>query len=196
MTSMSDAVAEKRHLRERVRETRTARGIDGAARLAPSIAANAIALVEKLGARTIATYMSTPDEPDTRMLLAWAHEHGVRVLLPIVRTDGLLDWAEHDGAETVGAFGLPEPAGEPQPPTALADVDLILVPAAAVDRSGTRLGWGRGFFDKALSSLAECPPVFAVAYDDEVVDEVPSEAHDQSVTGAVTERDRYEFTRS
>jgi 5-formyltetrahydrofolate cyclo-ligase len=65
-------------------------------------------------------------------------------------------------------------------------VDLLLIPAAAVDHSGMRMGWGRGYFDRTLASLAEPPPVFAVVYDDELRESVPSEAHDRPVDGVVT----------
>ncbi len=49
-----------------------------------------------------------------------------------------------------------------------------------------RLGWGRGFFDKTLGSMERCPPVYAVVFDSEIVDEVPRDVHDQPVTGVVT----------
>ena len=71
-------------------------------------------------------------------------------------------------------------------PIAVNDVDLLVIPAAAVDRSGMRLGWGRGYFDKTIGSMERCPPVYAVVYDSEVVDEVPSDRLDQPVTGVVT----------
>ena len=49
-----------------------------------------------------------------------------------------------------------------------------------------RLGWGRGYFDKTLGSMEGGPPVYAVIYDDELVDTVPTEPHDQPVDGVVT----------
>ena len=61
-----------------------------------------------------------------------------------------------------------------------------MYPAAPVDKAGMRLGWGRGFFDKTLGSMERCPPVYAVVYDTEVLDELPSDVHDQPVTGVVT----------
>jgi 5-formyltetrahydrofolate cyclo-ligase len=117
-----------------------------------------------------------------------AVRRGIRVLLPITRNDGLLDWAvaTPDGEITEGNFGLPEPVGELLGPIAVNDVDLLVIPAAAVDRSGMRLGWGRGFFDKTLGSMERCPPVYAVVYDSEILDEVPRDVHDQPVTGIVT----------
>jgi 5-formyltetrahydrofolate cyclo-ligase len=49
-----------------------------------------------------------------------------------------------------------------------------------------RLGWGRGYFDRTLGSMEKCPPVYAVVYDHELVDTLPSELHDRRVNGAVT----------
>ena len=70
--------------------------------------------------------------------------------------------------------------------TAVNDVDLMIIPAAAVDRTGMRMGWGRGYFDKTIGSMEKCPPVYAVIYDSEVLDELPREVHDQPVDGIVT----------
>ena len=113
---------------------------------------------------------------------------GIRVLLPVTRADGLLDWvvADPDGDIAEGLFGMPEPVGEVLSPLAVNDVDLLIVPAAAVDATGMRLGWGRGYFDKTLGSMEHCPPVYAVVFDSELVDEVPRDLHDQPVTGVVT----------
>ena len=58
--------------------------------------------------------------------------------------------------------GMPEPVGDLLGPIAINDVDLIVIPAAAVDATGMRMGWGRGYFDKTLGSMEKCPPVYAV----------------------------------
>ena len=49
-------------------------------------------LVTALDARSVACYLSTQTEPDTRPFLNWALERGIRVLFPVSRDDGLLDW--------------------------------------------------------------------------------------------------------
>jgi 5-formyltetrahydrofolate cyclo-ligase len=136
---------------------------------------------------SIAAYLSTADEPPTRDFLSWADARGIRILLPISREDGLLDWAPYDASdESMDVLGMPTPSSEVLGPIAINDVDLIIVPAASVDRSGMRMGWGRGYFDKTLGSMERCPPVYAVIFDGELVDSVPSEVHDQRVNGAVT----------
>jgi len=128
-----------------------------------------------------------PEEPDTRPFLRWTAEQGLKVLLPISREDGLLDWAPYDGKEEAeDLLGMPVPTTELLGPIAINDVDLILVPAAAVDRTGMRMGWGRGYFDKTLGSMDRRPPVYAVIFDSELLDTVPSERHDQRVDGVVT----------
>src|SRR5690606_18669295 len=113
-----------------------------------ALTANLIALAESSGASTISAYLSTTDEPSTRGFLRWAAEAGIRVLLPVSRDDGLLDWAPHEGEdEDTDLLGMPTPTSELLGPIAINEVDLIIVPASAVDRSGMRMGWGRGYFD-------------------------------------------------
>jgi 5-formyltetrahydrofolate cyclo-ligase len=185
---MGDEVGDrKRALRAELRERR--RIMPSAEREASNadVAANLIRLTEDLHSKSIAAYLSTPDEPDTREFLRWACERGIRVLLPVSREDGLLDWAPYDGdEESVDLFGMPTPTSELLGPIAINGVDLIVVPAAAVDGAGMRMGWGRGYFDKTLGSMEARPPVYAVIFDHELVDAVPSERHDQPVDGAVT----------
>lgn len=146
------------------------------------------ALVDRLGARSVSCFLSSPTEPGTRGFIRAALERGIRVLLPVMRDDGLLDWtvAEPGGAEVQSALGVPEAVGELLGPIAVNDVDVMLIPAAAVDRTGMRMGWGRGYFDKTLGSMDRRPPVYAVIYDSELVDSVPRDVHDQPVTGVVT----------
>lgn len=185
---MRDETADaKRALRARVREARkTMDPLDREA-ATEGFTRQLVNVTAVLGARSVSAYLSTPFEPNVRPYLNWARDQGFRTLLPISREDGLLDWTTGDGeSERPGITGSPEAVGELLGPMALDDVDLILVPAAAVDRSGERVGWGRGYFDKTLGSMGRCPPVFAVVFDDELLDEVPHERHDQRVDGVVT----------
>ena len=185
---MADAAeSQKRALRAEIRERRRTRTSTQREQAAEAITRHLVQLASDLGARSLSAYLSMTDEPGTRDFLEWACGQGIRVLLPISREDGLLDWAPYDGAgEDVDFLGLPAPTSELLGPIAINDVDLIVVPAAAVDRSGTRMGWGRGYYDKTLGSMERCPPVYAVIFDDELVDAVPRERHDQPVNGVVT----------
>jgi 5-formyltetrahydrofolate cyclo-ligase len=175
----------KRALRAEIRERRR---ITPAVERAEATAAVTAALKDlAAGSTSIAAYLSTPDEPNTRDFLGWACEQGIRVLIPFSREDGLLDWAPFDGEEEAeDMLGMPVPTTELLGPIAINDVDLIIVPAACVDRSGMRMGWGRGYFDKTLGSMERRPPVYAVIFERELLETVPSEVHDQRVDGVVT----------
>ena len=182
-----DVRLEKRALRAELRERRRIATSTERSEADAAITRNLIALATSLGSRSISAYLSTPDEPGTRDFVAWACSNGITVLLPISRTDGLLDWAAYDGTdEDEDHLGMPTPITELLSPNAIDEVDLIIVPAASVDRSGMRMGWGRGYFDKTLGSMQQRPPVYAVIFDHELVDAVPTERHDQPVTGVVT----------
>ncbi|MEV8266940.1 5-formyltetrahydrofolate cyclo-ligase [Microbacterium sp. NPDC076911] len=186
---MSDAIADaKRALRAELRERRHLLSEAALETAGTGIREQLDALVERLEVRSMSCYLSIQTEPDTREFVVEAVRRGIRVLLPVTRADGLLDWAvaTDDGDVAEGLFGLTEPTGELLGPIAVNDVDLLVIPAAAVDASGMRLGWGRGYFDKTLGSMEGCPPVYAVVFDTEVLDEVPQDLHDQPVTGVVT----------
>jgi 5-formyltetrahydrofolate cyclo-ligase len=186
---MPDAIASaKRALRAELRERRSMLSQAALDAASAGIGRQLDALVDSLDVRSMSCFLSTTTEPGTRDFVHAAVERGIRVLLPVTRADGLLDWAvaTPDLDITEGMFGLPEPVGELLGPIAVNAVDLMVIPAAAVDRQGMRIGWGRGFFDKTIGSMERCPPVYAVIFDSELLDEVPSDLHDQPVTGVVT----------
>jgi 5-formyltetrahydrofolate cyclo-ligase len=184
----NDVEHEKRALRAELRERRQLLSESQRDALDSALTGRLDELVDSLGARSISCFLSTTTEPGTRDFVRAAVRRGIRVLLPVTRADGLLDWAvaTDDDEIAEGLFGLPEPTGELLGPIAVNDVDLMIIPAAAVDRGGMRMGWGRGYFDKTIGSMEKCPPVYAVIYDSEVLDLLPREVHDQPVTGVVT----------
>ena len=182
-----DPDLQKRILRAELRERRQNMPRQERELATEGLTARLQELVESTGARSLSCYLSMPSEPDTRPFVNWAEARGIRVLFPVTREDGLLDWTVgEDDDETLGLYGIPEPIGELLGPMAINDVDLILVPAAAIDATGMRLGWGRGYFDKTLGSMEKCPPVYAIVFDGEFVERVPHEVHDQAVNGIVT----------
>ncbi|TDN42640.1 5-formyltetrahydrofolate cyclo-ligase [Curtobacterium flaccumfaciens] len=184
---IADLGNEKRALRAELRQRRRTRTTTERDADTEALTATLQRFAEERQVHSLALYLSAPDEPNVRPFLNWAFTHDIRVLLPITREDGLLDWAVDDGAsETEGILGMPEVVGEVLSPLALGEVDAILAPAAAVGHDGVRMGWGRGYYDKTLGSMANRPPVYAVIFDAEYLDEVPREAHDEPVDGIIT----------
>ncbi len=193
---VSDALVRdaKTVLRAEVRLGRRTRSAGERETATAALTANLIALVLRRAPVLVGCYLSGADEPNTRPFLSWAVANGVEVLVPVSRPDGLLDWVHaRGGPEQVGLFGISEMVGEVVAPSVFQSVDLLLVPAAAVDSSGMRMGWGRGYFDRALGALEEPPPVFAIVFDDEVRETVPTENHDRPVDGVVTPSRTLEF---
>ena len=123
-----------------------------------------------------------PGLPET-LLLAGAH-----VLLPVSPPVGPLEWATYSGpADMVrGRFGIPVPSASPEPPDRIADADLVLVPAVAVDRVGNRLGRGGGYYDRSLALTGPHTRLLAILDPGNVLDEVPTEPHDRPVHGVIT----------
>lgn len=190
----AEALHRKQEIRTRVREAR--RALTEAEQEAETshVTEQLKRLVTARQARSISCYYPVVSEPNTLHFLEWAREEGVSVILPVSRDDGLLDWVHYTGPEAEpGLFGIPEPQGERLSPLSVSEVDLMLIPACAVDTNGNRLGWGRGYFDKTLGSMDQRPPVFAVVRDTEVLPEVPTELHDVPITGAVTPSQIHHF---
>jgi 5-formyltetrahydrofolate cyclo-ligase len=134
-------------------------------------------------AGTVAAYLSVGTEPDTRGLIFALWKRGTYVLLPVLLPDGELDWASYEGPDSVtpGPRGLLEPTEPRRGVTAITSADLVLVPALAVGRDGTRLGRGGGSYDRALARVGAAIQTVALLYPGEFGGPVPAGAHDQPV---------------
>lgn len=113
---------------------------------------------------------------------------GARVLLPVPPESGPLGWAQFAGSDDLhpGRFGIPVPSAPPSGPERIAEADLVLVPAVAVDRAGRRLGRGGGYYDRSLVHVRPGARLLAVLDGEDVLDRVPAESHDRPVHGVLT----------
>lgn len=181
----------KSELRSRLRASRRARSDEDREQVATRLATLVLDLPELVGTDTVAAYVSGPAEPATGPLLEALVARGVRVLLPVLRPDSDLDWADYAGTGALvpssvdGRSGLLEPSGAPLGVEAVELAGLILVPALAIGRGGLRLGQGGGSYDRALARVPAGVPVIALLFDGELLDDVPAEVHDRRVTLAV-----------
>ncbi|KUI29419.1 5-formyltetrahydrofolate cyclo-ligase [Mycobacterium sp. IS-1496] len=142
--------------------------------------------------RTVCAYVPIGSEPGSLAMLDELLARGARVLLPVARHDEAgaptpLRWGKYHRGRLIDAqFGLREPAAPWLGADAVADADVVLIPALAVDRSGVRLGRGAGFYDRSLGRADPAALLVAVVRDEEFVERVPSEAHDVRMTHVAT----------
>jgi 5-formyltetrahydrofolate cyclo-ligase len=141
----------------------------------------------------VAAFASMADEPSTSRLLAWLAAREIHVLVPAPGPSlGDLQWAEVEPATCALPAARPgrppEPPGPRLAPAALRSCRLVLVPALAVDRSGTRLGRGGGWYDRALVHAHPDALILAVCFPWELLaaGALPREPHDRVVDGAAT----------
>jgi len=145
-------------------------------------------------AQCLALYSPIRNEVDTTLVAKAALNAGKTVVYPRVEGEHLtfLQTADPDHLEP-GAFNVLEPVhGAILDPV---EIDLCVVPGVAFDRRGHRLGYGRGFYDRFLSSCREQMPRIGFAYDFQVVDCLPTGEYDQSLSMIVTEMCTLNFCR-
>ena len=131
-------------------------------------------------ARSILFYASMPGEVDTLAMIEKAIFSGKRVALPIVeRNQKKLIPAVILSMEDVhmGTYGIAEPIN-PDKALALKDLDAVVVPGLAFDRFHHRLGRGAGYYDRFLSILPKKVTTVGLAFDFQLTDCLPIEAHD------------------
>ena len=174
------ASSEKTDLRKRYRFERRERYLDHSfSYLATSL--------EFQRASHIATYISYGDEPNTSELNASLLKAGKYLYLPRILGNDL-EWVQWQGerdqlAPSTFSKNILEPTGPAISDLSL--IDLIVVPALRIDRSGYRLGQGGGFYDRALSQL-EAWSIGLIHPDEISSEDLPREEFDIALNAAAT----------
>lgn len=178
----------KEELRRRMRVVRGAIPADARAARSRAMCERLFRLDEYARAQVIAGYVAVRSEADPGAVVARALADTKRVVLPRVDVNDELvfhDWSEKTTL-VESALGIPEPPEDA--PVVVPDlIDLVLVPALAVDARGHRLGSGRGFYDRVLPRLTRACKV-AVVYDFQLLAELPDTEGDVAVDRVLTDR--------
>lgn len=150
-----------------------------------------------LSGEIVSGFWPMRSEVDIRPLMFHLAETGARLCLPVVVDRTRIVFRELiRGAEFIdagfGTFG-------PGPQAAELDPTVMLVPLAAFDRMGNRIGYGAGHYDRAIARLHEKgqqPRLIGVAFDVQEVEQVPHEAHDVPLSAILTQSGFYQMPQN
>ena len=189
---MNDGMlAEKKQMREAILALRDA--------MPPVVRADASrAIIEKIcglsayqHAGTVLVYSGFGSEIDTQAMIERAFADGKTVALPRVdrSTQSLAMHSVKSLGELVASkWGIREPSAE-APVISASGIEFILMPGVAFDRTGNRLGYGRGYYDKLLTSVDPALARVAGAFSCQIVVKVPVGSHDQKIDTIITENE-------
>ena len=151
---------------------------------------------EYAAARTVMLYVAVQSEVRTRPLLGAAIAQGKRVVVPYcVGNDLALSLLDSLDELAPGTYGILEPRPElralPGKRVEAGQIDLVMVPGVAFDRRGGRLGHGKGYYDRFLPSLRADALAIGVAFECQLVPEVPMLPGDVFMDRVITEKAVY-----
>ncbi len=150
-----------------------------------------LSLPEFRQANVIFFFASFRSEVSTFKQIEDALAQGKKILLPSVDKENKeLRLFKVDALSEMspGYIGIPEPNVPAERERDINDAQLVIMPGAAFDLSGNRLGYGGGYYDKLLSHLRRKIPLIALAYEEQIVDFLPAEPHDMRVNVIVTDK--------
>ncbi len=166
--------------------------LDSVQRIEMSLAAAEIARGQ-IGAASgsvVSGFFPIRSEIDPRPLLDFLRQGGARLCLPVVVDKETIVFREllREGELIDTGFGTRGPS----PKAAELDPDIVVMPLAAFDRRGGRIGYGAGYYDRAIAKLrakGKKPQLIGFAFSCQEAEAVPLEPHDVSLEAVVTERE-------
>jgi 5-formyltetrahydrofolate cyclo-ligase len=188
----------KGELRKRLRGVRATLPLEACAARSAKIVAHLEAHPAVRAGQAVALFwpIEARHEVDLRALDTALRARGASVAYPAIDPDrGVMSFRfALAGALEERGFGFAEPPPS-APEAAPGDLDVIVVPALALDPTGHRIGYGAGVYDRALPLFAPPAVTIGVAFDFQLVAEVPFAAHDVAVEVVVTDEREMESSR-
>ena len=196
---------DKAELRRTVIARRDAIDLDVRAAKSAVVCARLVELMDRLGAaapRTVAVYAAMGSEVDPAAFAAAAVARGWRVAYPCMlsATDAMA-CGQRMCMRAVSAGDASEAPFIAHPTRAFAAtgvdsirfpivpakaLDMVVVPLVAFDRTGARLGYGGGCYDRYLPILSPACQIVGIAFDEQRVDHVPTDTHDLPLPNIVS----------
>jgi 5-formyltetrahydrofolate cyclo-ligase len=195
MPSPDELQRRKEQLRQQARQSRRQQTDRDA--LSEAIHQRILALPQYATARAVMCYVDFRSEVHTHSLLERMHRDGKRVAVPYCVDSILALFALESLADLVpGTMGILEPRAElrqaAQRNVAAGELDLVLVPGLAFDRQCGRIGYGKGYYDRLLHLVRADTTLVGLAFDCQVVAEVPLLPYDVRMDRIATPTAVYE----
>lgn len=147
--------------------------------------------------KNIAVYLAHDGEIDLSFLIEVLWKKRCNLFLPVINvTTQHLQFSAYSPSTILkkNSYGINEPADDFF--LASEDLDIVLMPLVAFDKTGARLGMGKGFYDQTFAgkNLLNKPKLIGVAYSYQYCDKLPVESWDVSLNGVLTEKELLMFT--
>jgi 5-formyltetrahydrofolate cyclo-ligase len=183
----------KATLRERALARRTSMAEAERVAATAAIAERAGAFIATLRPPRVSVYWPIGSECGTQALIEKVDALGTVVGLPALADGEIIFRRFVPGDRLIaGPFGTSEPPGD----APLVQPDVIVLPVVAFDRQGWRLGYGRGYYDRAISAMHNAgrrPHLLGIAFSVQEVEAIPAEPHDARLDCLVTEKETLNF---
>jgi len=150
-----------------------------------------IGLPEFIKCKNIMLYLSFNNEVDTFPLVTWCLNNGIAVIAPycVQHEKKIIPFIINNLTTdlTKSTFGIMEPKHDLLKKANINDIDLIIVPGVVFDKHCNRIGFGAGYYDRFLSEKAKNTITIGIAYDYQIIDEVPVGIYDVPLNFIVTQ---------
>jgi len=191
-----DELCIKAEVRQACLCQRTSLGKEERKRKSVLIQQKLMALPEFQQAKIVMLFLNFREEVETTALAEATIACKKKLVLPRCAPHGVLLPIEVRDLEQdleSGAYGIREPKlalGVVDP----SEIDLIIVPGSGFDLQGNRLGYGGGYYDRFFMLINPLTPKVALAFECQVIEQVPTDKHDAIMTMLITEEKVYNFT--
>ncbi|MEK6576108.1 MAG: 5-formyltetrahydrofolate cyclo-ligase [Nitrospirota bacterium] len=184
-------LAEKARLREEILRKRNLISPEVRAQKSRAIMERLYKLEEFRSARLLHIFVSFGSEASTEDIIKDSLKEGKRIVVPIIEHNArrliLSEITDYDLDLAPGRWGILEPKKEAIRFIDPDHLDLILAPGVAFDASCRRLGHGAGYYDRLLAGCKDRPFTIGLAYEMQVIDDVPVMEYDVKIDGIITE---------
>lgn len=183
---------EKKNIRKKMLDTRKQISAEEIDKLSEIIIDSLTKLSIYRESKNVMLYLSFGNEVDSYRLIERCHRDGKKTIVPVCKKEGvriipseLIDVEEE---LKQSKFGYMEPKEEFIRPLDLEEIDIIIIPGISFDKRCYRIGYGAGYYDRFLAKSNYRIPTIGVAFDFQIIDNVPVEDFDIPLDYIITEK--------